>query len=260
MRIFEKERNYFFVDEAGDAVFYDKYGRCIIGKEGCSKILLLGFIITEDPSPLRNAVLNLQKEIKNDEYLKRIPSIQKTIKSFHAKDDCPEVREKFFKLIKRFNLKAEVFVGRKIEPLFKKRHKGKQNIFYDDLIIKLFENKLHLAKNNHIYFATRGNKTRQEPLESAVQTAILTFENKRNIKVNSNNKIFPQSPIGEPCLQIIDYINWAIQRAFLMKDMRYFNFIEEKISYLVDIYDFDKYPNNFYHKRNKFDIKKISPL
>lgn len=256
----EQKVNYFFVDEAGDAIFYDKYGKCVLGKEGCSKILLLGFIRTEKPGELRRAVLKLRKEIENDKYLEKIPSIKKTIKSFHAKDDCPEVREKFYKMIVNLNFKAEFFVARKIESLFLKRHKGKANLFYDDLIIKLFENKLHKNDKNIIYFATRGNRKRQEPLEDAVRTAVLTFENKWNKKVNSEIQIFPQRPLGEPCLQIADYMNWAVQRAFMKGEERYYEFVADKISYLVDIYDFDKYPKNYYNKHNKFEINKISPL
>lgn len=34
----------------------------------------------------------------------------------------------------------------------------------------------------------------------------------------------------------------------------------DKVSFICDIYDFDKYPNNFYNKNNKFDTKKITPL
>lgn len=69
-----------------------------------------------------------------------------------------------------------------------------------------------------------------------------------------------KSPRGEPCLQIVDYMNWAVQRAFVKNEDRYLRFIGEKIGFLVDIYDFKKYPNNFYNKKNKFDLKKISPL
>jgi len=36
----EDKINYFFVDEAGDPVFYDRYGDLIVGNEGCSKILI----------------------------------------------------------------------------------------------------------------------------------------------------------------------------------------------------------------------------
>ncbi len=42
--------------------------------------------------------------------------------------------------------------------------------------------------------------------------------------------------------------------------MRFYKFIEEKVKYLVDVYDNDKYPKNYYSSRNKFDISKITPL
>lgn len=254
------KENYFFVDEAGDPFFYDRYGRFIVGKEGCSKILLLGFIMTQHPETLRKAVLSLKEEIKKDNYLKNIPSIKKTAISFHAKDDCSEVREKFFKMIADMDFTSEFIVARKLEDVFHTQHKKMENVFYDDLIIQLFKNKLHLSENNYIYFATRGNKTRQAPLEAAVQTAILAFEKTWNKKVDSKIKVFPQSPAGEPCLQIIDYMNWAVQRAFIKKDDRYLKFVEQKIRFICDIYDFNKYPNNFYSRKNEFELNKISPL
>jgi len=128
------------------------------------------------------------------------------------------------------------------------------------MIIKLFQNKLHKTKNNKIYFAIRGDKKRQIPLEEAINTAKLTFEEKWNKEVNSECEIIPQSPVGEPCLQIIDYMNWAVYRAFTKAEERYFNYVKEKVSLLVDIYDFKNYPNNFYNRSNKFSVKKISPL
>ncbi|MBM4177409.1 hypothetical protein FJ208_01240 [Candidatus Gribaldobacteria bacterium] len=90
--------------------------------------------------------------------------------------------------------------------------------------------------------------------------AALAFENKWGKKIDSDIKIFPQTPVGEPCLQIADYMNWAVQRAFIRGEDRYYKFIEEKVSYLVDIYDFDRYPKNFYNKKNRFEKNKISPL
>ena len=256
----KKSTNYFFVDESGDPYFYNRYGDFIVGKEGCSKILILGFIRTEKPEVIRQTIINLREEIKKDEYLKSIPSIKKSIVAFHATDDCPEVREKVYKAIIKLPFKAEFVVGRKIESIFTKRHKRKPNLFYDDLITKLFQNQLHKAKKNIIYFSVRGNRVRQGPFEDAIRKAVFTFENKHNIKIDSEVKIFPQRPEGEPCLQVIDYMNWAIQRAFIKKEMRYYNFVKDKISLIFDIYDFKKYPKNYYHKRNPFDVNKLSPL
>jgi len=72
---------------------------------------------------------------------------------------------------------------------------------------KLFKNKLHKTPNNKIYFAIRGNRKRQKLLEETINTAKLTFERKWNVEINSNCEVTPQSPVGEPCLQIIDYLN-----------------------------------------------------
>ncbi|MDO8658962.1 MAG: DUF3800 domain-containing protein [Candidatus Levybacteria bacterium] len=252
--------SYFFVDESGDPTFYDRHGNLIVGTEGVSKILLLGFIHTKNPKPIRKALQKLNREIAQDKYLQGIPSLRKTLLAFHAKDDSPEIKEKVFKTIVKLDFTAEVFVGRKIQNIFNVRHHRNENEFYDDLISKLFENKLHLAGHNEIFFAVRGNKTRQIPLEQAIEKATSNFESKWKKKVDSIIKINPQSPSGEPCLQVIDYINWAIQRVFIKKDMRFYKFIEEKIKFLVDIYDTDKYPKNFYNSKNKFDVIKISPL
>jgi hypothetical protein len=255
-----KPKQYFFVDESGDPTFYNRYGNNIVGNDGCSKMLLIGFVRTDDPGLLREAVLKLKEEIVSDLYLQGIPSLEKTKVSFHAKDDCPEVRERFFKVIKNLDFKAEFVVARKIESLFRKRHKGREGLFYNDLVSKLFENKLHIADESFIYFAVRGNRARQEPFENAIQVAMFAFENKWKIKNESKIDVQPQSPLGEPCLQIVDYMNWAVQRAFIKGDNRFYKFVEEKVSFLVDIYDFNKYPNNFYSKRNPFDITKMSPL
>jgi len=255
-----EETTYFFVDESGDPTFYDRQGKLILGTFGVSPILVLGFIKTKDPKAIRLALDNLQKQIVNETYLQGIPSLAKSQIAFHAKDDCPEVRERVYKTIINLDFTAELFVARKIQNIFNKRHHGNENEFYDDLIIKLFENKLHLANKNEIYFAVRGSKTRQLPLEQAIKNAITLFESKWNKKVSSKINIYPQSPVGEPCLQIIDYINWAVQRAFIKKETRFYKYIEPKIKYMVDIYDTDYYPKNFYNSKNTFDINKISPL
>ena len=255
-----KETRYYFVDESGDPIFYDHSGKLILGQEGISPILILGFIRTTNPQVIRQQLETLRKDILQDPYLKGVPSIAKTTETFHAKDDCPEVREKVFKLIATLDYSAEIYVARKIENIFIKRHRHDENVFYDDLISKLFVNKLHVATENKIYFAVRGNRRRQEPLEQAIMTAKNQFEIKKQTTITTTISVQAQTPNGEPCLQVIDYVNWAIQRAYIKKEMRFLSAIEEKIKYLVDIYDFDKYPNNFYSKANKFDINKISPL
>ena len=249
----------YFIDESGDPSFFNKKGDYIVGKNGCSPILIMGFIKTENPKKLRAELKKLHNEINKDQYLERIPSLKKTLISFHAKDDCPEVREKVYKLLKTLPFKCQFIVARKRLDVFKKRHNKNENTFYNEIISRLLENKLHKS-HCVIYFSKRGNQLKQKHIENAIRSAILNFEQKTNKTVETETKFFIQVPTDEPCLQIVDYMNWAVYRAFTKGEDRYLKFLSEKISFICDIYDFNKYPNNFYHKSNPFELNKISPL
>lgn len=251
---------FFFVDESGDPTFYDKKGNLIVNQPGCSSLLILGVVEIKEPVPIRRAIKELQNQIALDPYFNGFFSIAKTIKAFHAKDDIPEVRYEFFKLIAQMELQTSFIVARKIERVFRNNFQCREYEFYDHMITQLFSGKLHTHENNLIFFAKRGSRDRQAPLENAIRTSIDQFEARWKTKVNSNIVIQAQSPIGEPCLSVIDYLNWAVYRAFTRGEMRYFDSVRDKVSLLVDLYDTKNYPHNWYNKKNPFDIKKITPL
>jgi hypothetical protein len=260
MKIPTKSKCWYFVDEAGDSTFFDRRGNCIVGEEGCSPILVLGFIQVLYPEQIRRTLAQLQAEIAADTYLAPIPSIKKTLRAFHAKDDCPEVRHALFRALSKLDFRAQFVVARKSERIFRNRFGCSQNRFYDELVGRLFENVLHRHAYNHVYFARRGSRRRQAPLEEAIQSGIRRFEEKWNTRVKSEVTVDCQSPVGESCLQVIDYLNWAVQRAYIRREMRYYQAIADKVDLLVDIYDTKKYPKTFYTNKNPFHIEKISPL
>ncbi len=119
-----KEFYHRFLDEAGDTTFWGKGKTPIIGKsQGVSLAFILGMVKFKQPMNLvREQVVKLQNEIERDEYLKGVPSIEKKKNKtgffFHATDDLPEVREKFYKFIKSIDLSFEAVVGRKIYDIF----------------------------------------------------------------------------------------------------------------------------------------------
>jgi hypothetical protein len=166
-----------------------------------------------------------------------------------------------YKAIQPLKFHSEFIVARKEEKRFKTVHLGKESIFYNDLVSNLFTTRMHVSQASKIYFAVRGNKKRQVPLSDAIQNAKLAFERRYETTVNSMVEVYPQNMTGEPCLQVADYMLWALQRAYTNGDMRYFNYVRRKVSFIWDIYD-QKEPRklNRYHSRNPFDIKKISPL
>jgi hypothetical protein len=251
---------WFFVDESGDPTFYDRKGNLIVGQSGCSPILILGFIETQNPDAIRQAVLTLQQEVIKDPYFWDFPSIQKTAIAFHAKDDVPEIRYRFLKLISDLDFHAQFIVARKIERVFRNNFNAQEAAFYDHLVSLLFQNALHRFENNFIYYAKRGSRDRQAPLLNAIQGGLERFATKWHVQPASTFTIQAQTPVGEPCLSVIDYMNWAVYRAFTRQEMRYFRTVETKVDLLVDLYDQQKYPNNWYNQRNPFNINKITPL
>jgi hypothetical protein len=251
---------WFFVDESGDPTFYDRKGNLIVGQPGCSPILILGLIETQDPAPIRTAVLELQQEVVHDPYLQDFPSIAKTAVAFHAKDDVPEIRYRFFTLLRSLDFKAQFVVARKLERVFRNSFEAKEAAFYDHLVSLLFQNLLHRYDHNLIYFSKRGSRSRQRPLSTAIRRGIDRFERKRGTRVQTTFDVQAQTPKGEPCLSVIDYMNWAVYRAFTTGEMRYYRTVEDKVGLLVDLYDTQNYPNNWYSKRNPFAVNKITPL
>jgi hypothetical protein len=220
----------------------------------------MGLVEIEDPNSARHAILDLQNNLTMDPYFRDFPSIQRTKIAFHAKDDLPEIRYAFYKLLTGIDYQAQFVVARKIERVFRNNFHSKENEFYDHLITLLFQGKLHTHAENIIYFAKRGSRNRQAPIEAAIQRSVQQFEAKWNTTVNSKISVQAQSPVGEPCLSIVDYMNWAVYRAFTRGEMRYFETVRDKVGLLVDLYDTVNYPHNWYTKRNPFMLNKITPL
>ncbi len=262
-------RAWYFVDESGDPNFYNSRGRFIVGEEGCSPILLLGFIKTPNPKPIRSALLDLQKELIEDPYLQEIPSLKKTGCAFHAKDDAPEVRYRVFRLLAELDFTAQVIVARKTENVFKyvlRKHKdlgqSGPDIFYDNVVSQLFRHTLHLHEENHIYFAQRQSKTRQAPLTAAIEQGRKLFEQHSRGPITTTYRVQAQTPSDEPCLSVIDYILWAVQRAYIKGEMRYYAAaISRKVRTVWDMHDWRAGHPSFYTRRkNPFDISKVTPL
>lgn len=259
-----------FLDESGDTTFYGKGKRIIIGEEGVSNCFILGMVKFKTKlEPIRDKVLAMQREIENDEYY-LIPSIRKKVEKsgfyFHAKDDIPEIREKFFRYIKTINCSFEAIVARKIPELYENKHKGMEAVFYADLLSHLLKNKLLNKDKIVLNIAGRGKSTKNHNLELALTMARERFtkshpEKELNTKVVFN--VLDQT--NEPLLNIADYFCWTIQNVFERGNLRFYNYLKDKISQVVDLYDFESYGKegwpNYYGPKNPLTVKnKISPL
>jgi len=268
-KVKSKEFYHRFLDEAGDTTFFGKGGKPILGKiEGVSLSFILGMVKFKEPlDEIREKIARLKKEIEEDEYLSNISSIIKKKNNkgyyFHATDDIPEVREKFYKFIKSIDLSFEAVVGRKNYAIFSNKHNKKEQEFYGDMLSHLLKNKFQMGGKLVLTISERGSSTKNQNLEKALEKAKGRFSNINPEKDIETKIVFNiQNPLKEPLLCISDYLCWAIQRVFERGEIRYYNFIQDKISLIIDIYDSENYKGNknYYTDKNKLTSKnRLSP-
>jgi len=258
---------WYFVDEAGDPAFYGAGKKIIVGTAGCSKTLSLGYLHTRDPQQIRSKLAEVRLEVSESNYLKNIPTVRRSLLAFHATDDCPEVRHLVYEALMKTDFSAQVIVARKREQHFREAFGGSQDRYYEALVTALFRHRLHLNTPTQIIFSRRGNKSRQRALREAVELAAQRFRQENVGASQTAIDVQTSQMIQEPALQGIDYVMWSVQRAYERGEMRYFEFLRDRIELVWDIYDWEKMKieglqRKVYYdrKNNPFDIKKASPL
>lgn len=252
-----------FLDEAGDTTFFGKGKIPNVGENGVSNCFILGMLKINEPLPaLRTKVLALQNQIALDPYFKNVPSIQKKNNStgyfLHAKDDVPEVRKMAYEFIQNIDCSFEAVVGRKIYGIYEKKHNGKEAEFYADLLAHLLKNKLNDFDNLVLNIAHRSKCTTHTNLNIGLEKAIDISRNKNPDKCNCCKIVFNvQYPTTEPLLNISDYFLWALQRLFERGETRYYDFICEKFSFILDVYDKTNTVEAIYTYSNKLTSENI---
>ncbi len=250
---------HYFVDEAGDPTLFNHRGRVIIGQEGCSRYFMLGILRVADPDSLSLALHTLREQLIQDSYFRRIPSMQaqnrKTALSFHAKDDIPEVRrEVFAELMRHDGLEFYAVVRDKYRGILRevKTYKNKRyqpNEQYDQLVTRLFKDRLHKEDVYHITFATRGAKDRTRALTQALHKAKMRFEQKWDVQHEALINIQNVPAHLHACLQAADYFTWALQRCYEKREDRYIDFIWSKCRLVHDIDDHRKHLYGVYYSQ-----------
>ena len=261
--------NHRFLDEAGDTTFYGKGKRSAIGTEGVSNCFMLGMVKFYDPlETIRQQVRKLQQDIADNPLFETASLLKKKNSGggyyFHATDDIAEVRLKFFEYIKTLNCTFEVVVGRKNIERYETKHKGREEYFYADMLSHLLKNKLAKGEKFILHISERGKSTKNHNLDLALRKAEQRYKQKKGETSEVKTKVIfnVNYPTLDPLLNVADYLCWAVQRVFERGEMRYYNFLKEKISLVIDVYDVSKYEKwgNYYSPKNPLTVEnKISP-
>jgi hypothetical protein len=228
---------YLFIDESGDPVYYGNRKKLLVSKEGFQPYLIIGMIVTDDRKTLRNAVVNFMETIKADSLYNSIPSVAADKGWFvHARGDHPEIRAKFFELLRSLDgYKAHIAVAKKDLNIFNRKHNNNPAEFYFDVLHHLLHGKL-TDKNcsYNLYLSQRGNNSLHQFREAVIK-AIKADETNTDAAIQFNLQIVASKEMPE--FSIIDYLIWAVQRKLLQDETRYFDALEDKYDTIIDLYD-----------------------
>lgn len=254
----------YFVDEAGDTALFKRHGTVIIGQEGCSNFFILGYLDVPEESTIGNDLIDLREDLRHDSYLSRIQSMKpedhKTYDFFHAKDDCSEVRREVYHLLRKHDeLTFHAIVKSKWQILEEVKAKNEkdsgyhynQNEVYDDLVKRLFRNDLHKEDEYVVTFADRGKSDRTSALLNALKSAQNNFDKRWNKTTLSVVKIKHGQPQDIQELQAADYYLWALQRLYERKEERYFDYLKDAYSLVLDISNTKHAPYGEYYTKKK---------
>jgi len=253
----------YFVDEAGDAVIFDKKGHIIINHAGCSRYFMLGVLDLKNSHAIVNELESLRSTLLADPYFKNVPSMQpsanKTFYAFHAKDDLPEVRREVFSILRRHSMRFLAVVRDKFKVLEYVRQRNSQdftyryhpNELYDYMVRVLFKNLLHKEDKYEITFSKRGKQDRTQSLIDALFRAQQRYAEQRKTDSRSVLKIFPKLPRECIPLQVVDYFLWSLQRLYEKREDRYLEMLWPSISLVHDLDDVRRARYGCYYTQKK---------
>ena len=187
------------------------------------------------------------------------PERKKTALMFHAKDDCPEVRQEVFKTLMKHDLKFFALVRdkRHIAELVVQRNRTQPqyhyhpNQLYDRCVSRLFKERLHKDAGYVIHFAKRSRKDRTDALGAALEQARNNLQRSWTITSTAPIEVKPSEPEEEAGLQAVDYFLWALQRLYEREEDRYWNYVSESVSLVHDVDDTREHDYGVYYTKKE---------
>jgi hypothetical protein len=111
------------------------------------------------------------------------------------------------------------------------------NELYDLTVRMLFKTRLHKEPHYHITFARRGKSDRTKALQTQLEQTRERFLEEHKQDHNPTLEIQAAYPWEAPCIQIIDYALWALQRCYQKGENRFLKAIWSKVSLIHDVDD-----------------------
>lgn len=205
-------RLHVFGDEAGDLVFKPP-------GNGVSRYFMIGTIALEDCS-VGESFLALRRELAWEGVL---------LDQLHATSDRQHVRDRAFDLIANTDLRFDVTILDK--------RKARDDLRQDPLYFYKLAWYLHfkyvakeIADSNDELLVVASSlqiKRKRKTQKAAVHEAITEVVNQVSPTVTCHCAFSPAA--SDPCLQVADYLTWAIQRKYESDDTRSYDSIKHLV-------------------------------
>jgi hypothetical protein len=253
-------KKYLFIDESGDAAFYAKGKKLLVGKDGFQPLLLLGLITVDDKKKLHDLITGFQNEISSDPLYKTLKCVADPNGWYlHARNDQLEIRSKFTESLRKFDgFKSYTVIGRKRLSTFENKHNSNESEFYFDMVYHLLKDRLNDEKCFYQILLSGRTGSSTEKLKTAIERAIERDNKKRKVKLNIKFDCRTVPANITPELSIVDYLLWALQRYIMTSDERYYHALKDKYNLIIDLYDIEHFGTNYYNSKNRFDKTKAS--
>jgi len=230
-----QDKNYIFIDESGKPEVYSARGINLVEKKQATKYLVISAVRSTNQLDIQRKVTAFRSELLNDTKLSKIYSSAYTLDAFHAQNDYPEVRERFYDFIKTLDVKIDVIVVEKLKcytPL--QLNPGKM---YGVMAGQLLKNICHQSNNTEIIFSRKDSKLKlQKELEAEVEKVRLDYlQNHPNLDAKYSLSYFHNAHYAHGGLQVADYISYAIFQVFEKDNRKWFEMVKNNIGKIQDI-------------------------
>ncbi|MFA6551270.1 MAG: DUF3800 domain-containing protein [Patescibacteria group bacterium] len=239
-KIFKKKRlrtenTWVFVDESGKPEIFSAKGENLVKKGCASKYLVLSSVRTKNQLILQQQVTDFKLQLLKENTLKNYFSSSYGLDNFHASNDFPEIKKRFYEFIRTLDIKINVMVVEKTKCY--SNLQTDPGRLYGFMAGQLLKDICHKAKHTEIVFSRKDSKLKlRKELEIEVERVRLNYINHHE-NLNNNFKLtyYHNPHYTHGGLQIADYISFAVFHVFENNNYEWFDLVSDKIGCIRDI-------------------------
>jgi hypothetical protein len=235
---------YIFLDESGRPEIMSARGENLLLSGKTSKYLTIAVVLTDDPLAIHREVTKARNDALNNPDFSELFTLEYCLDTFHAHSDKMEIKRFFLNRMREFDFKAQAIVAEKIKAMG--AFKRDPERFYNSMCGLLLRSNLHKREIVEVVVSRKDTKL---SVGKNFTDMINLYRNEylARFGISFKSKIFTRTKphYSHSALQVVDYVAWAVHRAFETNDKSYYEVIESKISLIWDVFN-----KKYYTKRN----------